>query len=205
MGKTLPISEDQRDCLQEVCNVALGAGGEALAQFANVFVQLPVPYIRYLQPESITEALASLRGDAPLSGVMQVYQLDGHSCYALTVLTEDSIIDLAALAGLSCADDKDTTALLYRLSDTLTDVCLPILATQLGFDQHGVTGPPSLIALHQPFDQFFPSEFQSTSAVLTAEMNYHLEGHPFNCDLVLAFPDASCKALCASLDRLLDF
>ena len=48
MNRTLALSEDQRDCLQEVVNVAMGQAGDSLARFLEVFIQLSVPRIQQI-------------------------------------------------------------------------------------------------------------------------------------------------------------
>ncbi len=50
MNQTPPkqYSEDQRDCLQEIVNVAMGQAGDSLARLLEVFVTLSVPKIQTL-------------------------------------------------------------------------------------------------------------------------------------------------------------
>lgn len=203
MTEVLPISEDQRDCLQEISNVAMGAAAEALAGFSKVFVELSIPVIRYLKPADITDALVSLQGEELVSGVVQEYSVGDLKAYALTVITESSFQDLAEQTGLPISNEQEAVLLLMELSKTITGVCLPGLAEQLGLDTAMVVGDPAVVALHSPLSEFALGEISQWEYVLTTEINYHLEGHPFNCDLLLVTPDSSIAQLAPALEALL--
>lgn len=203
MSDTLPITEDQRDCLQEVSNVAMGAAAEALAAFSKVFVELSIPQIRYIKPEALPEALASLQGGDLISGVVQEYKIGSLQAYALTMITEPSFQDLSQQTGLPMTSDDDAIALLTRLSETINDICLPGLAEQFGGVEVEFVGKAKVAALHQPLAEVTLGEINQWPHVLTTEINYHLEGHPFNCDLLLVTPDSSLSQLAPALDSLL--
>ncbi len=203
MTETLPITEDQRDCLQEISNVAMGAAAEALAEFSKVFVEMSIPKVRYIKPSELPEALASLRGGDLISGVVQEYSVGSLQAYALTVITEPSFQDLSQQTGLPISTDEEAVDLLKQLSKTITDVCLPVLAEQFGISGVELVGEAKAAALHQPLSNMTLGEISQWQHVLTTEMNYHLEGHPFNCDLLLVTPDTSLQQLTPALDELL--
>ena len=45
---SVEISEDQRDCYQEITNVAMGQAADRLARLLNVYVILPIPKINII-------------------------------------------------------------------------------------------------------------------------------------------------------------
>lgn len=203
MTEALPITEDQRDCLQEVSNVAMGAAAEALAAFSKVFVEMSIPKIRYIKPAELPEALASLQGGDLISGVVQEYKVGSLQAYALTMITEPSFQDLSEQTGLPISNDDEAVALLVKLSETINDVGLPVFADQFGDVSVEFVGEPKVAALHQPLSGLTLGEISQWKNVLTTEMNYHLEGHPFNCDLLLVTPDSSVAQLAPALESLL--
>ncbi len=203
MTEPLPITEDQRDCLQEVSNVAMGAAAEALAAFSKVFVEMSVPKIRFIKPAELPEALASLQGGDLISGVVQEYKVGSVQAYALTMITEPSFQDLSEQTGLPISNDEEAIALLAKLSQTINNIGLPVFAEQFGAVSMEFVGEPKVAALHQPLADLTLGEINQWSNVLTTEMNYHLEGHPFNCDLLLVTPDSSVAQLAPALDSLL--
>ena len=202
MSQSLPFSEDQRDCLQEISNVAMGAAGESLAEFSRVFVELSIPVIRLIKPSDLASALVSLRGQEPVSGVVQAFEFDSVEGVALIAITESSFRDLAQQRGVAVDTDAEAQRLLLQLAQTITQVCLPKLAEQLGISAP-MLAEPQVASLHVPLEAFHVAQVAGWPAINTVEINYHLEGHPFNCDLLLMLPDTTTAALCLSLDRLL--
>jgi len=200
-SNSLPFTEEHRDCLQEVCNVAMGAAGESLAYFAKVFVNLSIPKIRYINPQEIPGSLASLEGEHPVSGVMQPFQIGGEEAFALIVITDPSFSDLSSTAQHNLSSEDDAINLLIELSSTINHTCLPRLAemmeTELQFNE------PNIFALHVPLKDLRLHDIAGWDHVVSIEINYHFENHPFNCDLLLLLPDAMVEALKDALDSLL--
>lgn len=207
MSQPLPLSEEHRDCLQEVCNIAMGAAGESLANFAQVFVNLSIPKIRYIDPKEIPESLSSLQGEYNVSGVVQSFTLygeetlNGEEAFALVVITEPSFQDLSATAGRVLNSQADAENLLKELSATINRTCLPRLAelmeTQLDYSE------PDIFAHNIALSDLRLYDIAGWDHVVSIEINYHLENHPFNCDLLLLLPDDMVERLRDALELLL--
>ena len=58
------LTEEQRDCLQEITNVAMGQAGDRLARLLDVFVVLSIPHVSVLNPTDISMTLHSLNHDS---------------------------------------------------------------------------------------------------------------------------------------------
>jgi hypothetical protein len=54
-----------------------------------------------------------------------------------------------------------------------------------------------------PFDSLSFEEISRSHSMVTVEINYHIENHPFNCDLLLMFPEETLPRLTQALDRLM--
>lgn len=198
----LPLSEEERDCLQEVCNISMGAAAEALAEATRHFVALPIPKIRFHPSEAINDSLECLSGEGLISAAVQSFTLFGIEALALVVVGDDGFTSIAEeLRGQSSEDD--TAQLLANLSEVLDDVCLPVLAEQLNQPYPNMSEPES-ICLHQPLAVFEVTQLPIEGAVLTVEINYRLEESNFNCDLVLIFPNSSVDKLKDTFSALLD-
>ncbi len=201
MTAPLPFTEEHRDCLQEICNVAMGAAGESLAAFANVFVNLSIPKIRYIAPKELAEALESLQGGDNVSGVVQRFGLDERDSYSLIVITEPSFHDLASSAGRSLQTEEDSIELLKELSELVNKTCLSRLAETM--ENTLSLQAPEVLALHVPLNEMSLDDIATSDRVVSVEINYHLEHHPFNCDLLLLLPDAVVNPLVDALESLL--
>ena len=147
------MTEDQRDCLQEIVNVAMGQAGESLACLLEIFVQLGVPRINLVASEDITPQLKQMIGeqDNKVTAVRQAFfrnkgKLDIQG-EALLVFSDSSLSELAEL--MSYEEEESVNAeleLLLDVSNILNGACLTGIAEQLESD-FGYA-PPSLIGTH---------------------------------------------------------
>ena len=53
----ITLSADMRDCYQEIANVAMGRAGDLLARLLNVFVELPIPNVNFIEVSELRMAL----------------------------------------------------------------------------------------------------------------------------------------------------
>lgn len=200
MSQTLPLNEDQRDCLQELTNIAMGAAGESLADFTNTFVTISIPKIRCVSSECFIESLSQLKNHKQVSAVSQAFILGDDDCMAMVAISDESFTDLSEFTGRDLNDDKTAEALLVDLCNTITHICLTRLADMM--EKSVDISAPNVVALHQPLTSLeygLPSEMKTVAV----EINYHIEEHPFNCDLLLLFPEPSIPMVTATLDELL--
>ncbi|WP_085758943.1 hypothetical protein [Oceanicoccus sagamiensis] len=193
-------SEDQRDCLQEICNVAVGQVGDTLARKLGVFVTLPIPVINIIKADQLSQSLNSFSSSSGIYAASQLFasQQDGSelSGLALVMLSEDSLDDLKELMPeLANSDD-----LITETCRNMAQTCLDALSEQwgLGFQSEA----PKLVG-HESLNVVCESLVSSWKNILVVEINYHLEGRAFNGDLLLLFPDQAISAMAERLDELL--
>ncbi|ODS24737.1 hypothetical protein AB835_02410 [Candidatus Endobugula sertula] len=201
MSLTLPLSEDQRDCLQEITNVAMGAAAESLASFTDAFVHLPIPCIRCVDSTSFIESLKQIEGYESLSSVSQMFKFSGLNCYALIVINDESIGDLARCTGRSLEDDEGIKTLLQDLCETINDTCFDRLGEII--ENPVETGLPMINSMHVPLESIQMDVIANSHQLVSVEINYHIENNPFNCDLLLLFPEDTLDELIRVLNGLL--
>lgn len=207
MNPMQALSEDQRDCLQEIVNVAMGQAGDSLARYLETFIQLSVPKIRLVESSELIPELKKMSDGAEfISAVRQGFftvkgnaQIRGE---AIVVFGDESfheLADLLAYDGDLSAQDK--TELLLEVANILSNACLIGLAEQmdveLGFS------PPSVIGQNITVHQVVDSEQLNWSRALFVEIKYTLEQRSFNCSLLLMMPGEAIDAVTATLDLLL--
>ncbi len=203
------ITEDQRDCLQEIVNVAMGQAGESLACLLEVFVQLSVPRIRLIESKDITPELQKMIGsdDAKVSAVRQAfYRSSGRldiQGEALLVFSDTSFHDLAEL--MAYEEELTLNAeqeLLLDVSNILNGACLTGIAEQL--ESELGYSPPSLIGSNLATDKILSEEQLSWAEALMIEITYRLENRSFNCNLMFLMTGKSIRALLTAIDEFLD-
>lgn len=203
------MSEDQRDCMQEIVNVAMGQAGESLACLLEVFVQLGVPRINLVASDDITPQLKQMIGEEEnnVTAVRQAFfrnkgKLDIQG-EALLVFSDSSLSELAEL--MSYEEEESVNAeleLLLDVSNILNGACLTGIADQLDSD-FGYS-PPSLIGTHVSTEQILSADQLSWDEALMIEVTYRLENRDFKCNLMFLMTGQSIEKLLVAIDEFLD-
>lgn len=202
MSAILNLSEDYRDCLQEVTNVAMGQAGDRLARLLDTFVVLSIPHIEMMAPADIAMALHSIDSSESVSGVCQGFIGGGIAGEAVLLFNDTSFADLARL--LNYDDEVDAQAereLLMDTTNVLFGACMKSIAEQI--DMTFSFGPPMVLGQNQKLSEFFNPKTALWKHALVIEINYKLEGYNVNCDLLLIVTEDSIELLCKKLDYLL--
>lgn len=201
-------TEDQRDCLQEIVNVAMGQAGDSLARLLEVFVTLSIPKIQTLRPSEIREALRTFVDSEYVSAIRQSFHdskgQNGLRGEALVVFGDASFKELAELLAYEDEDlsEELERELLLDISNVLNGACLNGVADQL--EEELIYSAPSILGQHVPLDKLFSQENMKWEMALSVEINYSLENRSFNCDLLLLMPDTAIGYLAQRLDEFLD-
>lgn len=197
------FTEDYRDCLQEVTNVAMGQAADRLARILDTFVVLSIPHIEIMNPSDIAMTLHSIDSSDSVSGVCQGFIGGGIAGEAILLFNDTSFTDLARL--LKFEGEVDTQAereLLMDTTNVLFGACMKGIAEQIDMDFS--YGPPMVLGQHQRLDEIFDPKSISWDHALVTEINYTLEGFSVNCDLLVILTEDSIDLLCKKLDYLLN-
>lgn len=205
MGQYL-LTEDQRDCLQEITNVAMGQAGDRLARLLNVFVVLSIPQVSVLNPTDIAMTLQSLNRDSPdqiVHGVCQGFIGGGIAGEAMLIFHGTDFNDLAQLLKYDrVLDSQAENELLMDTANVLNGACLKGMAEQL--DTHFSFGPPMLLGQHCNITDLLEHNTMRWKQALVIEINYAIENRQINCDLLLVIAEHSIAGLVEKINFLLD-
>lgn len=200
------LTEDQRDCLQEITNVAMGRAGDRLARLLDVFVVLSIPHVSVLNPTDIAMALQSLNrenNNEIVHGVCQGFIGGGIAGEAMLIFNGTDFNDLARLLKYDRVPDEQAQyELLMDTANVLNGACLKGLAEQL--DTHFSFGPPMLLGQHCNIADLLQNNNMKWKQALVVEINYSIENHQINCDLLLVVAEHSISGLIEKLNYLLD-
>lgn len=68
------LTEDQKDALQEIHNIAMGQAGKALAEAFGTFIHLSIPKIQFVSSKEITDSLrVNIGKNVEISAVRQAF------------------------------------------------------------------------------------------------------------------------------------
>lgn len=201
------LNEDQRDCLQEVINVAIGSAGDVLARFLDVFVRLSVPHIQLLDARDLPALIESSKHalqkiSAVRQGFNSVVRL-GIRGEAVVAFGDASFHEMAKLLGHETSEEAiEEAELLLDVGNIVAGNCLSEIARQ--FDGEMVFSAPSLLLLQRPLAEL-PSQLAiEWETILLIEIRYTLESGDFSCTLLLLMPNEVLMKLGAILDQLLE-
>lgn len=197
----LNLSEEQRDCLQEVANIAMGQAGERLARLLRTSVVLSTPHIELMEPSDIIMALQAVDSSESVSGVCQGFIGGGISGEAMLMYDDTSFVDLARLMNYDDKlDEQAERELLMDTTNVLFGACLKGIAEQLDMDFS--FGPPIVLGQHQRVSEIFNTSSARWQKALVTEINYRLEGYNVNANLLIIMTDRSIARLVKKLDYL---
>jgi chemotaxis protein CheY-P-specific phosphatase CheC len=202
MTQTTVLSEDQRDCLQEISNVAMGQAGDHLARLLNSFVVLSIPHVAILTPADIAMAVQAIDEDS-VSGICQGFIGGGIAGEAMLLFNDTSFVDLAKL--MKFEEELNTLTereLLIDSTNILVGAMLRGIAEQL--DIEFSFGPPAIMGQHQQLDKLLMSKNVRWNHTLVVEVNYKIEGYNVQCDLLIVITQSSLPRLFGKLAYLLD-
>jgi chemotaxis protein CheC len=199
----LRFTEEQRDCLQELVNVAMGLASDKLARYLGTLVHLQVPAIQLVDTEQLPQhfsrryqqqrvTLISLGffGDQGLRGeTIMLYQLE-------------NVDVIGQLLGYS-NDDSSENEMLTDISSILTTTFLNGLAEQLE-NSFSYAAPRILSSRDQHFADKLALTAQQWQLALQVDIRYQLIDYSFNCDMILLIPGEAVLRLRLILDQILE-
>ncbi len=71
MPEVMALTEDERDCYQEITNVAMGQAADRLARLLGVYVVLPIPNVNIIERSEFKMTIKSLENAPSVSAVCQ--------------------------------------------------------------------------------------------------------------------------------------
>jgi chemotaxis protein CheC len=209
MSTVTPLTEDQRDAMQEITNVAMGQAASQLATLLGTFLRLSIPRINVLAPEDVSHAISEMVGpDVEATAVRQSFQgyLRGE---AIVIFGQDGCKELGNLMGYDKELNRaDETELLLDVSNIITGACLGGIMDQI---KHLAEGngelnfaAPSLMAEAVPADALINPKKLNWSHALLLEINFTLEERNFIAHLCMLMPEQSIEKMKSILDEFID-
>lgn len=206
---SVALSEDQRDALQELTNIAMGQAGSSLATLLDEFVDLSIPRIRVVQLAEAPAALGELVGPkAEVSAVRQSFQgyLRGE---AIIIFTEPGCHVLADLLGYEELVDGDDTELLLDVANVLSGACLGGMVEQIRrfMPADGAMelsfSMPSVMARQVTAAKLLDPERAGWSHALLMEVNFTLKARNFVAHLIMLMPEDGVLKLQRIVDEFI--
>lgn len=197
------IKVDMRDACQEIANVAMGRAADLLAKLLDVFVLLPIPNVNVLEVSELTMALKATEESSTVSALCQGFIGAGVAGEALLLFHDSSFQDMAKLMGVANPEDKQTEIeVLIDTGNVLIGAFLNGISEQL--DMKFSQAHPVVLGHHCTVNDLIHDNSEKWHRTLAMEINYRIENHNIQCDLLLLFTEDSIPTLSYKLGYLLD-
>ena len=202
-NEEITLSSELRDCYQEISNVAMGRAGDLLARLLDVFVELPIPNVNFIEVSELRMALKDVEANESTSGICQGFISAGISGEALLILNDSSFKDVASLMNYQYDEDEGTELeLLMDLANVLIGACLKGISEQLDIDFS--QGHPVVLGQHRKISELIANNASKWKKTLAIEISYSIENYTIKCDLLLLFTEKSMQTLNNKLAYLIE-
>nr|WP_279613271.1 chemotaxis protein CheC [Paraburkholderia terricola] len=192
------LNEDQRDALQEICNVGMGKAAAALATLLGAFVTLSVPGIRLVSTAQLPEALRG-HGVSQLPPVRQAFQSD-ISGETIVLFGADGQRELRQLLDYDLENSDAGNEALCDIANLLVGACVQSVFEQLG--RRISFSSPTLLPVTEG-SNLGHFENGRWGLALLLEIHFTLEKGGFGARMVMLLPDEAIRGMKHALDQFL--
>lgn len=201
--KTEPLNEEENEILQEVINIGMGQAGASLAKLLDVFVNLSVPRVSWVNGDDFVVKVGELvtGNNENWAGVRQAFynQLDGE---AFAIYGANGCQQLSGLMGYDESEEMAQEELLLDVTNILIGACLIGVAKQIGKQLDFAA--PNIVGIDKPLAELLYSRDREWDQCLLIEVNFCLEEGDFSCHLVILMSEASIGQLRSGLIEFME-
>lgn len=199
------FTEEQRDALQEIANLAMGQAATRLARLLDTFIELSVPRVRVVRAEDAAQTLRDMTGiEESVTAVRQGFRSDIKG-EALVICRSSGVGHLCALVNdpyvHSAYDSVSQTELMFDVANVLTGACVSCILNQL--DRTPIFSPPGLLGEKISLEDVFQADVLAWKMALLLEVNFALEDQTFRAHLVMLMAEDSIRRMNDALSALL--
>lgn len=198
------LSEDQRDALQEIANIGMGAAGAKLAVLLDRFVALSIPRVALVERDQIrTQVELMLGTNRRFTAFRQSFRSD-IAGEAMTFFDDDGTEELCeAIYGQAQphAQADAPSEWLFEVVNLLTGACLSSLLEQLG--RQPTFSVPRAIGTSLYAEDIVDLPKLDLDRALLLDINMRIEHSGFKVHLLVLMADGSVERLGAALDDFL--
>ena len=203
------LTEDRRDALQEMVNVAMGRAGSLMADHMRCFIHLSIPVISIVSTVKLSESLSPVADGMaipdPVTGVRQGFydSEDPAGIRGEAIVVYDAKAHLHLAQRLQVASeptDQVERELLLEITNIITGACLNGISDQLGVQLD--YSAPSIVAQRQHYSELLDPTQLPWDHCLRVQVHYSEDGG-FGCNLFLLLTTPALEELFRHADQFL--
>ncbi|MFN6972487.1 MAG: chemotaxis protein CheC, partial [Rheinheimera sp.] len=190
---TAPLTEEQRDALQELMNISMGQAANALARLINAKITLSIPKIVLVSAGEFQRIFQSTEHWFTRQSFMGLVKGE-----VLTLLAKEGVDTIGKLLDYQLPmDEMSQEELLLELANILAGACLNVFSAQL--DLNTKLSMPTMFS-----SQMRQAESYRWISTLLLEVEFQLESTPFDSRVVICLEGQSVDTLISRLNQLLE-
>ncbi len=188
-----PLTELQRDALQELMNISMGQAANALARLIDAKISLSIPKIVVVDASEFQQMFQSERYWFTRQSFLGSVKGE-----VLTLLARAGTETIGGLLDYPLPlDARSNEELLLELANILAGACLHGFSSQLGLPAK-LSMPTMFSARQRDSDSF------NWASTLLLEVEFQLEGTAFDSRIVICLAGPSVGVLLQQLNALLE-
>lgn len=202
MKTNINLTEDEKDCLQELMNVAYGSATAAITEILDAFAKLSIPKIQIIDSYELKKYL-STELTLDMEHFIALQQINGTiSGENMFVIDEQSARNMAIKFGLEediC--DADISDIVLEITNILSSSTISKLAEDINTN---VSFSPPIIKKMESLDSlnnFFISKYEKVIIIST---QLRFEDLNINAELFILTTDNSILFIKEKLNKMLE-
>lgn len=193
----LDLTEDEKDVLQELMNVAYGDATAVVAEMLEAFATLNIPNIKIIETSSLVDEISALQGESYFFATQAFNgEFSGESAF---FIDDASAQNLSKHLDLDSMEDLDDAIL--ELTNVLTSSLTTRLAKEMGTEVK--FSLPNISKI--PHDGFRSKDtFREYSQVIVIDTQLNFEDQAINGEIFILTKDGSIEWLKKQLNSILE-
>ena len=197
------LTEDERDCLQELMNVAYGSATAAITEILDAFATLSIPNINIINADELNQYL-SAELDFKVEHIISLQQINGVICGEnMFVIDKESAKNIAYKFGLEEdeVNDEEIIDVILEITNILSSSTISKLAEDM---EASVSFSAPTIKKITSIDQLKNLFISRYKKVITISTELKFEDLNIHAELFILTSDNSILYIKEKLKKILD-
>lgn len=203
MKPDITLSEDEKDCLQELMNVAYGSATAAITEILDAFATLSIPNIKIINADEFSPFLSSTL-NLEIDHLVSLQQINGTLCGEnMFVIDKQSAKNIAYKFGLDEeeANDEEIADVVLEITNILSSSTISKLAEDI---ETNVSFSAPTIKTLSSIDQLKNLFISKYKKVIIISTQLKFEDLDINGQLLIFTTDNSILYIKEKLNKILD-
>lgn len=203
MAHTIELNEDERDCLQELMNIAYGSASSAIADIIDAFATLAIPRIEIINVKELKSYLNSQLTENEHFVASQLINgdFDGENLF---IIDKDSAVNMSKefdLVHEGELSNEEVSDIVLEITNILSSATISSLIEEM--DSYASFAPPS-ITLIENANELEDNLEENYEQVIIISTKLNFEEQNIYGHLLMLASDKSIEYIKTALNKILD-